>query len=190
VDADVVAREVVRPGEPGLAAVVEAFGQGMLRSDGTLDRRRLGRLVFADPAARRRLEAILHPAILEAMRRRLDALRRQPEAPPLVIAVVPLLFEAGCESLADGVLLVSASREEQVRRLVARDGLTREEALQRLEAQMPLEEKAGRADWVIEGETDTETANARIDALLAAWLSESRAGTGLAEKGKPGKPAN
>lgn len=190
VDADQVAREVVRPGKPALAAVLEAFGQQMLRPDGTLDRRRLGEAVFADQTARRRLEAILNPAILAEMGRQIEALRRQPQPPPLVIAVLALLFEARCEAMVDGVLVVSASREEQIRRLMARDGLSRQEAVRRLEAQMPLAEKTARADWVIDTETDAEAVNARVQALLSTWLSANGASAGLAQEGPGDGPAN
>jgi len=190
IDADQVAREVVQPGQPALAAVVEAFGEQMLRGDGTLDRRRLGEAVFADPAARRRLETILHPAILGEMGRRIESLRRRPHPPPLLIAVLPLLFEAGCEAMVDGVAVVSASRREQIRRLRARDGLSRQEAVQRLEAQMPLEEKTARADWVIDTEAGPEAVDARVETLLAGWLSADGASASPAQEGSDCGPAN
>jgi len=181
---------VVRPGEPALRALLEAFGESMLRPDGALDRRRLAELVFSDPSARRRLEAILHPAILAEMRQRLESLRRQPEPPPVVIAVLPLLFEAGCEPMVDGVLVVAASREEQIRRLMARDRLSREEALKRLEAQWPLAEKIAHADWVIDSEADAETLDVRIRELLAAWLTAGGEGAGQTQEGRAARPAN
>jgi dephospho-CoA kinase len=189
IDADEVARQVVRPGEPALQAVVAAFGREMLQPDGALDRRRLAERVFADPAARRRLEAILHPAILREMGRQTESLRRLPDPPPVVIAVIPLLFEARCEGTVDGILVVSAGREEQIRRLMARDGLTREQALQRLQAQWPLEEKAARADWVIDSEAGPEAVEARVDALLSEWLAAS-AGCCRAQEGHRNGPSN
>jgi dephospho-CoA kinase len=189
-DADEVAREVVEPGQPALAEIVQVFGRGILRRDGTLDRGRLGRIVFSDPAQRRRLEGIVHPAILARMERQIAGLRARQTPPPVVLAVLPLLFEAGCEGLVDGVLVASVSPEEQVRRLTARDGLSRAEAMARIAAQMPLEEKEARADWVVNTEVDPETLQADVDRLLAAWLSMGRRGACQAQEGPRGGPAN
>jgi len=151
IDSDQIAREVTAPGSPALKEIVEAFGPEMLTAQGTLDRKRLGSLVFGREQARRRLEAITHPRIRAELRRRLEELRRQPHPPAVAVAVIPLLYEAGAEKEVEMVVVVvSAPAAEQVRRLMARNGLSREEAQARVAAQMPIEEKARRADFVVD----------------------------------------
>jgi dephospho-CoA kinase len=158
VDADRLAREAVAPGTAGLAQVVERFGPAFLRPDGSLDRPALGRLVFADRTARADLEAIIHP---EVYRRIGDWFANLPAGTGLAIADIPLLFETGHEHDFDVVIVCACSRAEQLRRLVARDGLTEEAARARLDAQWPIEEKVARAHAVIPtdggfNETDRE----------------------------------
>ena len=160
VDADRIAREVVEPGSPGLTAVVAAFGEEVLTSDGRLDRGRLGASVFADAQRRRLLEAITHPLIRARTAELVaEALGRHP---PLVAVDVPLLFEVdGAEDYPDGVLLVYADAQTQMRRLEARDHLDRAAAEQRLAAQLPIDTKLARATWVIDNRgTPAETAAA------------------------------
>ena len=149
VDTDEIAREVTAPGSPALKEIVEAFGPEVLTEQGTLDRKRLGSLVFEREPARRRLEAITHPRIREQMRRRLADLRRQAQPPAVAVVVIPLLYETGSESEVEVVVAVTAPASEQVRRLMARDGLSPGEAAARVAAQMPAEEKARRADFVV-----------------------------------------
>lgn len=163
IDTDEIAREVTAPGSPALDEIVEAFGRDMVSSGGTLDRRRLGSLVFCQAQARRRLEEITHPRIRAEMIRRLDELRRQPQPPAVAVVVIPLLYESGSERDVDVVVVVTAPPEEQVRRLMTRDGLSRDEAQARVSAQMPTQEKAQRADFVIDAsgsieETQSEAA--------------------------------
>ena len=165
IDADDLAREVCAPGAPVLAAIREAFGPEILTSDGALDRRALARQVFVDPAARRRLEALTHPAILAALRVRLDTWRTQAAAGAVLTLVLPLLFEAGLESLVDKVLVVSAPEAVCVARAQQRAGLTRAEALQRLAAQWPMAKKVERADYVIETTGSLEETVARVRRL-------------------------
>jgi dephospho-CoA kinase len=145
IDSDVLAREVVAPGTPGLAAVVERFGAGVLHPDGTLDRAALGRIVFADPVARADLEAIVHPAV------RARAAELAAAAPPdaLVVQVIPLLVETGQAGAFDAVVVVDADPETQVARLLARDGLDRDAALARLAAQASRAERLAAADHVV-----------------------------------------
>jgi len=166
VDADQVARDVVAPGSPGLAEVVAAFGEGMLAPDGALDRAKLGATVFGDEAARKRLEGILHPAIArESMMQLADAAAK---TPPLVVYDAALLVEAGRYDLFRPLVVVSAPPEVQRARLMARDGLDAAAADARVAAQMPVAEKAKRADHVIDnGGTRAET-EAQVDALWAA----------------------
>ena len=132
IDTDIIAREVVEPGQPALDAVVAAFGPEVLGPDGRLDRRRLRDIVFADAAARGRLEAILHPAIRAEMERQS---RAAAVAGPYQVLVIPLLAEGGRRDHVDRVLVVDAPETVQVERLMARDGVTREQAAASLQAQ-------------------------------------------------------
>lgn len=152
VDADVLAREVVAPGSEALEELVDTFGPGMRRPDGTLDRAALGAVVFADERQRRRLEAITHPRISALMASRLE--RALAGAAPLVVADIPLLFENGRQTMFEGTVVVAVSPAVQIERLTARDGITADEASQRLRAQMPLDEKRGLATWVIDNSGD------------------------------------
>ncbi|OZB96500.1 dephospho-CoA kinase [Paenibacillus sp. XY044] len=149
VDADVIAREVMLPGHPVLAAAVEHFGQAILLPDGTLDRKRLGDIVFHDPAERKALNDITHPAIRQEIRGQMQAYeRKHPDR--LVVVDIPLLFESGLEAMYEQVLLVYAPFEIQVERLMERNRLTKDEAVARIRSQMDIEEKKKRADVVID----------------------------------------
>jgi dephospho-CoA kinase len=165
VDADQLARAVVAPGSPALARIGQAFGPGVLAPDGTLDRQALGALVFADPAARRRLEAITHPAIREAMQAETERLAAAGHA--LAVYEAPLLYEVGLEGAMALVVVVHAPRAAQLDRLVKRDGLSRAEAEARLAAQLPVEEKAARADVVIDNTQDGAPLAERAARLVA-----------------------
>ena len=158
IDADQLAREVVRRGEPALEDVAARFGPDVMQPDGSLDRDRLGRIVFADPQARSDLDQITHPRITELMRDRVAAALAGPA--PLVAVDIPLLFENAREPMFEGVLLVYAPREVQIRRLRERNGLDESAALQRLAAQLPIDEKRDRATWIIDN-TDGLEATAR-----------------------------
>lgn len=165
VDADRIAREVVMPGEPALAEVASNFGQAVIREDGTLDRRKLGEIVFADPDKRRRLESILHPAIRERMWARIrEAKRRDPGW--IVAADIPLLYESGQQGQYDGVLVVYVPRETQIRRLLARNPeLSEAQARARIDAQMDIERKKELADWVIDNSGSLESTERQVEAL-------------------------
>ena len=146
VDADLLAREAVAPGSPGLRAVVQRFGEKLLHPDGTLDRPALGRIVFADQAARADLEAIIHPEVYRRIREWTVNLS---PATRVAIADIPLLFETGQRYDFDRVIVCACSPAEQLRRLMARDRLTEADARARLDAQWPIAEKVARADYVI-----------------------------------------
>lgn len=162
--ADELSREVVEPGSAGLSAVVEAFGQGILLDDGSLDRGALRSLVFRDPESRSRLEAILHPLIL---RYREEWLRKQAsEGAPLVVAEIPLLYEVGLEGEFDLVVVVDAPREVRLRRLVEDRGLSEEDGMAIMEAQLSDEEKRRRADYVVQNAGTREDLETRALALL------------------------
>jgi dephospho-CoA kinase len=163
IDADELAREVVRPGEPALNAIVERFGTDVLQADGTLDRPRLGVIVFADADARHDLDRITHPRIAELTRERIAA-ALDSEA-PLVVVDIPLLFENARESMFEGVLVVHAPETIQVERMRDRNGLDGAAARQRLAAQLPIDEKRARATWVIDNSGDADA----TERAVAAW---------------------
>ena len=149
IDADRIAREAVRPGTAVHADIVAHFGNGVVRADGAVDRKRLAAIIFADPAEQRALERMVHPQVKREVAAQLDRLRR--DAPGSVVIVdVPLLFETGMERGLDPTILVYAPEAVQLRRLIARDGLTHDEALRRIAAQMPIETKRARAAIVID----------------------------------------
>jgi dephospho-CoA kinase len=158
VDADLIAREVVEPGTPGLAAVVEAFGTDVLAADGSLDRPALAAVVFADPAARRRLDGIVHPLV------RARASELEAAAPPGAVVVhdVPLLVETGRAGRFDLVLVVAADVETRVARLVRR-GLTEDDARARIAAQATDEQRRAVADVVLDNSGTPEQLAAQVD---------------------------
>lgn len=165
VDADALARAVVAPGSPAIARVVEAFGPGALRSDGSLDRAFLAARVFSDEAERRRLEAITHPAVRRAMLAEVEDLAARGH--DLVFYDVPLLYEAGLSEALDSVVVVFTPRTVQMERLRRRDGLPEEQALGRLSAQLPIDEKAARADFVVDNQGPEEALSNKADRLLS-----------------------
>jgi len=170
VDTDVLAREVVAPGSPGLAEVEAAFGAEIIDADGALDRSALRQRIFDDPDARNRLERILHPRIAEEARRRLAS-----EAAPYAILVVPLLVESGLFEDADRVLVVDVPEAVQIERLIARDGGTRDQAEAMLAAQASREQRLARADDVIENTGTLEDLRRRVHALDATYREVSAA---------------
>jgi dephospho-CoA kinase len=159
IDADQLARDVVAPGTPGLRAVAERFGTHLIKPDGTLDRAALGGLVFSDRGARAALEAIIHPEVRQRIR---EWFAQLPHDTRLAIADIPLLFETGQEHDFDRVIVSVCDPLEQVRRVMARDGLSEDEARQRLAAQWPIEEKAARAHYVIRTDGTHADTNAQI----------------------------
>ena len=146
VDADVLARDAVAPGTPGLERVRERFGESILRPDGTLDRPALGRIVFGDRAARADLEAIIHPEVYRRIR---EWSANVPAGTRVAIADIPLLFETGHQHQFDRVIVCACEPGEQIRRIMHRDGLSGPEARARLAAQWPIDDKVARADFVI-----------------------------------------
>jgi dephospho-CoA kinase len=145
IDADAIAHEVTAKGQPAWFSIVAEFGEGILRPDGEIDRLRLGALVFADPAALRRLEAIVHPAVLE----RIAELLAQAAEPVVVLDAIKLI-ESGVADLCDAVWVVTCSPEQQLARLRRTRGMSEAEARQRMAAQPPQAEKIARADVVID----------------------------------------
>lgn len=168
IDTDVIAREVVAPGTPGLAAVAAAFGPGVLLPDGALDRRRLRSLVFADPGRRRELESILHPRILE----RMEALCAASGGPYQVL-VIPLLLESGLAVRVDRVLVVDCSESVQRERLMVRDGESAESAGRILAAQLDRQARLAGADDVLANAGTRDDLRRRVLELHAAYLQSA-----------------
>jgi dephospho-CoA kinase len=174
VDADLLAREVVAPNEPAWRAIVEAFGADVAGPDGQLDRKRLGALVFADPARRKVLEGITHPAIAARRQAILDAWAAE-GFDGLVVLDIPLLIEVGAAGEVDRVVVVYAEPAAQLGRLMARDSFARAEAERRVASQMPLAEKVRRADFVIDNSGEPAETQAQVRAVHAALVAEHRA---------------
>ncbi len=150
IDADELARSVVKPHKPAWRQIVKTFGRTVLNADGTLNRHVLGAIVFRHPAKRRALERIVHPRVgREQAKLTKQAVRKDPRA--VIIYDVPLLFEAGLDKKVDQVIVVTADRETQISRLKKRNGLSRAQAIRRIRSQMPLHKKARRANAVLDG---------------------------------------
>jgi dephospho-CoA kinase len=165
IDADRIVHELQAPGQPALAEIAAAFGAGMLRADGSLDRERLGALVFRDAAARARLNAIVHPRVGAELARRLAAARAA--GARLILLDVPLLLETGgARGFVEGVIVVYAPEEQQIRRQMERDGCARDEAERRVRAQLPIEEKRRRADHVIDNSGSPAETEAQVRRLF------------------------
>ena len=173
VDADLVAREVVDVGSPGLAAVVEAFGPEVLRADGSLDRPALGRRVFSDPESLARLNAITHPRIAERTR----ALFRQAAESDADVLVhdVALLVENGLTGSYDAIVVVAATPETQLDRLVRLRGMAEDEARARIASQLPLEDKLAVATHVIRNDGPLEELAPQVERVWASLLEAAQA---------------
>lgn len=160
IDADKLARDVVVPGTPGLKAIVDRFGQGVLDGTGALDRRKLGSIVFADPVARRDLEDIVHPAVRGAIDHWFASLGDG--APGFAVADIPLLYETARHREYDAVIVTACDPVTQLTRVMARDGISEAEARARIAAQLPIGEKTSRADYVINTDGSFEETNRRV----------------------------
>ena len=163
VDTDDLARQVVQPGEPALAEIRTTFGAEIVGPDGQLRREELGRRVFADPAARQRLELILHPRIRKLWRAQVETWRA--EGHPLAIVVIPLLFETKAETELDRTICLACSAATQQERLRAR-GWSPGQIEQRLQAQWPVEQKMAAADYLVWTEANLDVHAAQLDRIL------------------------
>jgi dephospho-CoA kinase len=170
IDTDVIARDVVRPGQPALEEIREAFGAGVIAADGTLDRSAMRAIVFGDDAARRRLEAILHPKIREVTIGQAEA-----AGGAYQVIVVPLLVESSLRAFVDRVLVVDCDEEIQVARLLERDAEPEQQARKILAAQSTRDERLAIADDVIENEGSLEDAREQVLALHRSYLREAAA---------------
>lgn len=165
IDTDLIAREVVEPGQPGLDRVCREFGSGVLTAEGHLDRAELRRIVFADPSARHRLEGILHPLIRQTVLERLASVNA-----PYAIVVVPLLVETGFDSIVDRILVVDAPVELQRRRLARRDGSSPEEIERILSSQASREHRAAKAHDVIVNDGDLDRVHEQVRTLHDKYM--------------------
>jgi dephospho-CoA kinase len=166
IDADQLAREVVEPGEPALQEIAATFGRDVLLPDGRLNRGKLADIIFADAAARARLNAITHPRIRERMDAAVEARR---SGPGVLIVDIPLLYENDRASTVEKVIVVWVDTETQLRRLNERDGLTVEAARQRIAAQMPLDAKRALADHVIDNSGSRESTRHQVEAIYRRY---------------------
>jgi dephospho-CoA kinase len=177
IDADVLAREVVEPGEPAYDDIVAEFGEGVLQADRTLDRKKLGAIVFADPARRKRLEAMTHPRIRERFARRLQELSEQGFA-GIALFDAAVMVESGNYRTMDRLVVVATDEGTQRERLRGRDGIGEEEAARKIASQMPVAEKARLADHVIDNAGDRAATAAQVRRVHAALLAELQARRG------------
>ena len=173
-DADQLAREVVMPGQPAYLKIVEEFGPQVVQEDGTLDRKALGAIVFADPGKRKRLEEITHPAIGLRQQRILSVLDEE-AFEGIVIWDVALLFETGGVARMDRVVVVATDPDTELARLMARDSLPEDAARARIASQMPVAEKAKRAHYVIDNSGTRPDTERQVKAVYEALLAELKA---------------
>lgn len=164
IDADIIARDVLEPDQPAFNRVVDTFGGSILTEEGLLDRKALGRLIFADETKRKMLNDIVQGDIRKRICLEKDKLRKQDQ--PLVVLDIPLLYEADYEKEVDEVMVIYTDRSTQLKRLMKRDNISKEEASERIESQYSIEEKAKRADTVINNSESIEDTKNQ----LAEWI--------------------
>jgi len=167
VDTDELARAIVEPGQPALAEIARQFGNHVIGHDGRLDRSSLGKIIFSDANARKKVEDILHPRIRELWRDQLE--KWQSEGHPIGLVVIPLLFETGAEAQLDATICVACSAATQVERLSARNW-SQEEIAQRIAAQWPIDQKVLKSDYVIWNEGTLEIAAMQVDRIMKRGL--------------------
>ncbi|PUU93260.1 MULTISPECIES: dephospho-CoA kinase [Halanaerobium] len=160
IDADQISHQISRRGEKGWKLVVDEFGDNILRKDREFDRDKLGEIVFSDPAKRKKLESLLHPLIIYEMKEQAHQYLKNDE---IVVFMAPLLYEVGLDRFCDQIWVISSSEDNQIKRLKSRNDFSREEALNRIKAQMPLAEKEEKADVVIENNSTIADLKNKID---------------------------
>lgn len=163
IDADKVGHEVFKPGTKAWQEVVDAFGQGIISADGTIDRRKLGEIVFSNPGARAKLNQVMHPLIYEQVKSRMEEYGRKGAA--IIIVEAPLLLEVGWKSLVDEVWVTSASEATVIKRLKEQKGLSEAQSLARIRAQLTDEERIRQADVVIDTDCALDELKERVEAL-------------------------
>lgn len=170
VSADLIAHEIIRPGMPAFAEIVERFGESIIGEDGEIDRRALGEIVFSDSRARKDLENITHPRIMQRVEEIIERFRANPQPQSVLAVEIPLLYECGLEKTVDKVLLVAAEQQTQVNRLTSRSVMSKEQAIRRIQAQMPISEKLKRADYVIWNDGDLKSLELKLRSIWAEIL--------------------
>jgi dephospho-CoA kinase len=177
IDHDGLVHSLQEPGQPVWKRIVEAFGRDILDADERIDRKKLGALVFDSEQRRKVLEGIVHPAVLEEAQRRRDEIAHE-HSQAIVLSDIPLLLEVGIQGLFDLILLVYAPPEVQIRRVMKRNKMTRDEALARLKAQMPIDEKLRAADVVIRNDGTMRELEMRVDEVWQELILRERAKRG------------
>lgn len=167
IDADLVARLVVEPGTSNLREIERTFGNEVMNEDGTLNREALGKLIFDDPAKRKQLNDLMHPAIRSEMLRQRDELFESGQK--TLIMDIPLLFESRLQHFVDKILVVSVTEEMQLQRLMSRNSLSEEEASSRIQSQLPISEKEKGADAVIYNNGSIEQSKEQLERILVEW---------------------
>ncbi|WP_101844594.1 dephospho-CoA kinase [Halobacillus sp. Marseille-P3879] len=167
VDADVISREVVEKDKPAYKQIVDYFGEQVLNDDLTLNRQQLGSLVFKDKKMRAKLNEIVHPEVRKQMLKQRDGFLNKGEE--AVVLDIPLLFESRLTHFVDKTLVIYVDKETQLKRLMKRDGSTREEALNRIRSQLSIEEKAEKADKVIDNSQTVESSFEQLKKILTEW---------------------
>jgi dephospho-CoA kinase len=167
IDADQIAREVVEIGEEAYLQIVEKFGEEILQDDKTIDRAKLGAIVFNDEEKRKLLNSIVHPAVRQKMLEQKERYVKKGEK--TIVLDIPLLFESNLTHLVDKIVVVYVDEHTQLERLMARNGFSKEEAKARIKAQMPLKEKAAKADAVINNNGTIEQTKKQLLNILKQW---------------------
>lgn len=167
VDADIIAKEAVSKGSPALHQIVQTFGEEVLQPNGELNRQQLGAIIFSDEEKRKKLNAIVHPEVRKEMLEQRDEGVSNQET--FVVLDIPLLFESKLEGLVDRIIVVYTTPELQLSRLMNRNDLSEEEALNRIHSQQPLEEKCQKADRVIENTKDLAFMRKQLENILNEW---------------------
>ncbi|WP_062047810.1 dephospho-CoA kinase [Bacillus sp. JCM 19034] len=167
IDADLIAREVVEPGSVGLNRIVEHFGQNILMDDGSLNRARLGQIIFANDEKRNSLNRITHPLIRERMEEEKERLLKNGVS--TIVYDIPLLYESNLFHLVDKVLLVYVDQKTQLKRLMNRNQLNKREAMKRIQSQLSLEQKKERADAIIDNAGSVDETKKQLIALMQKW---------------------
>ncbi|MGG6264613.1 dephospho-CoA kinase [Leptolyngbya sp. AN03gr2] len=161
-DADLIAREAVEPGSPILSQIIDQYGSSLIRLDGSLDRSKLGSIIFSDPAERTWLEQQIHPFVRKKLETERDRL-----AYSTLVMVIPLLFEAQMTDLVTEIWVVSCPESQQIQRLMQREKLSLEQAQARIRSQMSIEEKRDRADHILDNSTTLEALMQQVDRALS-----------------------
>ncbi|SHN06203.1 dephospho-CoA kinase [Gracilibacillus kekensis] len=167
IDADMIAREVVEPGEKALQRIVETFGEDILLEDGTLNRKRLGEIIFEDKTKREQLNAIVHPAVRERMEQKKQKFIQLGHE--LIVLDIPLLFENELTYLVDKTIVVYTTEKIQLKRLMERNQFSEKEAQNRMDAQMDIDKKCAKADAVIDNSGTIASSREQLDSLIKKW---------------------